>query len=62
MCLENQYEPLIFTKKPETFKTVIFFGEIDPKSAKKCPSDKSKMEISGSFNVMLNIEIRIQCY
>lgn len=51
--MENNYHPLIFTKKPENFNMLIFFGAMDPeKSNKKCP-DQSKLKISGSFNVSL---------
>lgn len=52
MCLENKYNPLIFTKKPEDFNMVVFFGNMEPNSTKRCP-DKSKLKISGSFNVGL---------
>lgn len=51
LCLENNYNPLIFPKKPEDFNMVIFFGAMPGNSTKKCPLDKSKLKIRGSFNV-----------
>lgn len=50
LCLENSYNPLIFTKKPEKFNMLVFFGTMDPGYNKTCP-DKSKLKIAGSFNV-----------
>lgn len=55
LCSENSYEPLIFTKKPETFNMTVMFGQMEPKTAKKCPTDKSRLQISGSFNVSIII-------
>lgn len=38
-------------KKPENFNMAIFFGAMTGNSTKKCPLDKSKLKITGSFNV-----------